>query len=171
MGTVTGTPIQYRLYRKPMATDLVTWDHSAHSLNSKIATLTQDVYRIMSNCSHETTVDERSAHLEEFTRRLRLSHYPPSIMAKIISNGVVTYKRALEREKRKERNLHRLGEEELVERKLRKISLKENWFRKKGTHPTPSLEPQKAEGFGGGKRQPVHKFGVTRKESVRLSPC
>merc|ERR1711895_197308 len=107
--------LQYRFYRKPMATDLVTDYHSANSRNSKIATLTQDVYRIMSNCSPETTVDERSAHLEEFIRRLRLSHYPPRIMEKIISNCVVTYKRALEREKRKERNLHRLGEEGLVE--------------------------------------------------------
>ena len=92
--------------------------HSTHSLNSKIATLTQDVYRIMSNCSPETMLEEGSAHLEECTRRLRLSHYLPSISAKIILNGVVTYKRALEREKRKERKLHRLGEEGLVERIL-----------------------------------------------------
>ena len=70
--------LQYRFYRKPMATDLVTDYHSTHSLNSKIATLTQDVYRIMSNCSPDTGLEERKAHLEEFTRRLRLSHYPPS---------------------------------------------------------------------------------------------
>ena len=161
--------LQYRFYRKPMATDLVTDYHSAHSLNSKIATLTQDVYRIMSNCSPETTLEEKSAHLEEFTRRLRLSHYPPSISAKIISNGIVTYKRALEREARKERNLHRLGEEGLVERKLRKVSLKENWFRKKGSNPTPTMEPQKAQGFGGKRRQPVQNIEVTRKKTVRLS--
>ena len=102
----------------------------------------------MSNCSPETTLEERSAHLEEFTRRLRLSHYPPSISAKIISNGIVTYKRALEREAREERNLHRLGEEGLVERKLGTISLKENWFRKKSSNPTPTLvEPQTAGGL------------------------
>ena len=58
----------------------------------------------------------------------------------------------MEREKRKERNLHRLGEEGLVERKLRKISLKENWFRKKGSTPTPTMEPQKLQGFGGRRR-------------------
>ena len=118
--------LQYRFYRKPMATDLVTDYHSAHSLNSKIATLTQDVYRIISSCSPETELEERKAHLEKFTRRLRLSHYPPSISAKMISNGIVTNKRALEREARKERNRHRLGEEGLVERRLRKVSLKEN---------------------------------------------
>ena len=52
---------------------------------------------------------------------------------------------------------------------MRKISLKENWFRKKGSTPTPSLEPQKVQGFGGKRRQPVQNIGVTRKESVRLS--
>ena len=47
------------------------------------------MYRIMSNCSPDTGLEERKEHSEEFTRRLRLSHYPPSISAKIISNGIV----------------------------------------------------------------------------------
>ena len=106
----------------------------------------------------------------EFTRRLRLSHYPPSISAKIISNGIVTYRRALNRESRKGRNLPRLGEEGLRERKLRKISLKENWFRKKSSNPTPTLvEPQTAWGFGGKRRQPVQNTTVIKKRTVRLS--
>ena len=76
---------------------------------------------------------------------------------------IETYKRALEREARKERNLHRLGEEDLVERKLR------NWFRKKSSNPTPTMEPKKAQGFGGRRRQPVQNIAVTRKKTVRLS--
>ena len=70
---------------------VVTDNHSAHSLNSKIATLTQDVYRIMSNCSPDTELEERKEHLEEFTRRLRLNP--------IISNVIVTNRRAIEKEK------------------------------------------------------------------------
>ena len=119
-------------------------------------------------------MEERKIQLEEFTRRLRLSHYPPSIPAKIISNGIVTYNRALEREARNERNLHRLGEEGLVERKLRKISLKENWFRNKNSNPTPrcstlAVEPQTAWGFGGKRRQPVQNTVVIKRRTVRLS--
>ena len=38
-------------------------------------------------CSNDTGLEERKAYLEEFTRRLRLSHYPPNISAKIVLNG------------------------------------------------------------------------------------
>ena len=62
----------------------------------------------------------------------------------------------------------------MVERKLRKISLKENWFRNKNSNPTPrcstlAVEPQTAWGFGGKRRQPVQNTVVIKRRTVRLS--
>ena len=120
--------IQYRFYRKPMATNLVTDFNSAHSLNSKIATLSQDVYRILANCSPDTETVEKCTLLEDFIERLKVSSYPAKVAAKIITNGIITHKRAEEREANRERNRHRLGEEGRKERNIKKISLRENWF-------------------------------------------
>ena len=129
----TRRKIQYRFYRKPMATNLVTDFNSAHSLNSKIATLSQDVYRILANCCPDTETVEKCTLLEDFIERLKVSSYPAKVAAKIITNGIITHKRAEEREAKRERNRHRLGEEGRKERNIKKISLRENWFRKKGS--------------------------------------
>ena len=50
--------IKYRYFRKPMATKLVTDFNSAHSMSSKVATLSQEVYRHLSNCSPDTDMTE-----------------------------------------------------------------------------------------------------------------
>merc|ERR1712030_184379 len=63
--------IKYRYYRKPMATKLVTDFNSAHPMNSKIATLSQEVYRHLSNCSPDTDMTEKSTILESLIDRLR----------------------------------------------------------------------------------------------------
>ena len=68
----TRRKIQYRFYRKPMATNLVTDFNSAHSLNSKIATLSQDVYRILANCSPDTETVEKCTLVEDFIDRLKV---------------------------------------------------------------------------------------------------
>merc|ERR1712082_311127 len=78
--------IQYRFYRKPMATNLVTDFNLAHSLNWKIATLSQDVYRILANCSPDTEMVEKCTLLEDFINRLKVSSYPTKKAAKIITN-------------------------------------------------------------------------------------
>ena len=98
--------IQYRFYRKPMATNLVTDFKSAHSMNSKMATLTQDVYRVLANCSPDTEMVEKCILLEAFIDRLKISNYPPKVAKKIITNGIITHRRSEVREAKKERNRH-----------------------------------------------------------------
>merc|ERR1712030_103684 len=89
---------------------------------------------------------EKCTLLEAFIDRLKISNYPAKVAAKIITNGIITHKRAEVREARKERNHHRLGEEGWKERNLKKISLKENWFRKKGNG---AVTPGSGPGLGG----------------------
>ena len=74
----------------------------AHSLNSEIATLSQDAYRILANCSPDTETVEKCNLLEVFIDRLKISSYPAKVAAKIITNGIITHKRAEVKEARKE---------------------------------------------------------------------
>ena len=69
------------------------------------------MYRILANCSPDTETVEKCTLLEDFIERLKLSSYPAKVAAKIITNGIITHKRAEEREANRERNRHRLGEE------------------------------------------------------------
>ena len=144
--SIVGRKIQYRYYRKPMATNLVTDFNSAHSMNSKMATLSQDVYRLLANCSPDTEMAEKCIILEAFIDRLKISNYPPKVAKKIITNGIITHRRAEVREAKKERNRHRLGEEGRRERNLKKISLQENWFRKQSKG---AATPGSGPGLGG----------------------
>merc|ERR1712055_1194187 len=81
--SIVSRKICYRYYRKPMATKLVTDFNSAHSMNAKVATLSQDVYRHLSNCSPDTEMAEKCNILESFIDRLIISHYPPKVIKKI----------------------------------------------------------------------------------------
>merc|ERR1712030_19899 len=167
--SIVSRKICYRYYRKPMATKLVTDFNSAHSMNAKVATLSQDVYRHLSNCSPDTEIAEKCNILESFIDRLIISHYPPKVIKKIITNGIITHRRAEVREAKKERNRHRLGEEGKRERALKKFSLQENWFRKQGKG---AVTPGSGPGLGGTapRRQPMQNNSVRDMVSPRGGP-
>ena len=71
---------------------------SAQPMNMKIASLSQDAYRILSNCEKHTERSTVIQCLEEFCSRLRISGYPVKVAGKILRNGIVTYRRRLARE-------------------------------------------------------------------------
>merc|ERR1711888_198478 len=53
-----GRRIQYRFFRKPLSSKWVTPYNSAQPINSKIATQSQDTFRILNNCSKDVTKEE-----------------------------------------------------------------------------------------------------------------
>ena len=62
--------VEYRFFKKPGSSPLVTPYRSAQSTNGKIASLSQEVYRILSNCSREIARAEQVELLETFCKRL-----------------------------------------------------------------------------------------------------
>ena len=125
--------LQYRFFKKPGSTPLVTPMRSAQSINGKIATLSQEVFRILTNCSRDVTRDEEVELLETFTKRLQVSGYPCKVASKIVRNGTTNFLRRLERQKQGKGPLHRPEEDGRVERRLAKVVGKDRWYRRQGS--------------------------------------
>ena len=113
---------------------------SAQSLNGKIATLSQEVYRVLSNCSKDIKREEQVELLEEFTNRLQVSGYPPRTAGKILRNGITNFLRRLEKEKRGQLPLHRPEEYGKLERRMAKVVGKDRWFRRSKASSSTSEE-------------------------------
>ena len=57
--------IAYRFYKKPVSSRMLTPYRSAQSHNGKVAQLSQEVFRILSNCNEFVTLEERMELLED----------------------------------------------------------------------------------------------------------
>ena len=62
---------------------------------TKIASLSQDVFRIMANSNREVTMGERVEMIDTFCTRLELSGYPPKIASRIVRNGLLCYEKKM----------------------------------------------------------------------------
>ena len=51
--------VGYKFYKKGVSTNLVTPYKSAQAINGKIASLSQDMFRIMANCNVEVTMNKK----------------------------------------------------------------------------------------------------------------
>ena len=65
--------VAYKFYKKPVSTRLLTPYRSAQSFNGKMATLSQEVFRVMSNSNEMVTTEERFEMLEDLSDRLKIS--------------------------------------------------------------------------------------------------
>ena len=83
--------MEYRFFRKPLSSDWVTPFNSAQPMNGKMATLSQDVFRMLNNCSLDITRTERVEILESFCSRLRFNGYPPRTAARILRNDILNF--------------------------------------------------------------------------------
>ena len=79
--------LAYRFYKKKVSSPLLMPFRSAQPINGKVASLTQDVFRIMSHCSPDTSIEERRNFLEEFSSRLEASGYPTRVSAHTRTRG------------------------------------------------------------------------------------
>ena len=122
--------IRYRFFKKPLSSKWVTPYESAQPINGKIASLSQDTFRILSNSSQNATKGEKVEMLETFCERLRYSGYPVRIAARIVRNGILNYENRVERERRGIQYLHRPEDEGKNARRGAKLNGKTNWYRK-----------------------------------------
>ena len=58
--------VVFEYYEKPMKTNLVLQSHSAISENTKVSSLSQEVVRLLKNCSEDIDNKYRMGHLEKF---------------------------------------------------------------------------------------------------------
>ena len=97
-----------------MQASTVTHMDSAHPINTKIATLAQDVKRRLMNLDDECPVEVNREELEKFTTKLLVSGYSKKLAAKIVRNGVDAYRRLCDQVKAGQRPLHRLASKGVI---------------------------------------------------------
>ena len=125
----TGTTIFYEFYRKPMANRQVMLYRSAMPEQVKRTTLSQEVIRILRNCHPKLPWEEKVAHLNAFTERLRDSGYPERMRAQIVWSGLNGYNRMKEVENNGGRPVNRLKGYEKSKRRKEKYKKTETWYK------------------------------------------
>ena len=113
---------------------------------TKRSTLAQEVIRMMANTCTNTIQARRLAVLEQFITRLRVSGFNLQQMWKILVAGMTGYKRRLTLAQNKGTSHHRDLQGKAGERRLKKLSLKQEWFLTK-------LDKDKHRGDSTGRRK------------------
>ena len=110
--------IGYRFYKKEVSSRLLTPYRSAQAFNGKMATLSQEVFRVLSNCNEVVTMVEKKELLEDLSDRMRVSGYPAKVAGKVMMNGLKCYYSKLEKARKSGKMFHRPENEGKIERKI-----------------------------------------------------
>ena len=85
----TGRIILYEHFEKTMNTNSVLQKDSALSENIKVNSLSQEVVRILLNCSEDDIV--RVKHLNQLSTKMKTSGYNTPYIRKVLVNGIKSY--------------------------------------------------------------------------------
>jgi hypothetical protein len=180
---VEDNKILYENYRKPMANDLLMLEMSAMPAGMKRTVLTQEVIRIRRNIHPGLPWETTVGHLNNFSKRLRLSGYNQDYRYQIIKSGVEGFDKmlAVAAEGGRPINSPRTWEED--QRQKNKYFKKKRWF-KRGGYDVPLFVPYTPRGElakrmrekeaqnNQGKRirfRIVEKGGITLEQKLRRS--
>ena len=129
-----GRMIIYEHYEKPMKSNLVVQRKSALSENVKVASLTQEVVRVLLNCSEDLEDKSRVDHLNNLSVKMRTSGYNTEFIRKVMVAGIKTYEKKLKKSNldRNHKNyapLHLSKSFNSSQRRENKLMAKSNWYR------------------------------------------
>ena len=145
--------VEYIFFKKEVSSQELTPYRSAQPLNGKVATLSQEVVRILSNCEKTTEKATKMECLEGFCARLNRSGYPVALAARILRSGIMTYQRRRTREDNGGTRIHRPEAEGKDDRRRKKLCGQNKWFRKEPQDQSqlqPATRGDRGDGGGGG---------------------
>ena len=128
--------IMYEHYRKEMASKMTIHARSALPHNQKRNILTQEVIRILKNCSQSLPWETKAQHLEELSLRMQFSGFDKKMRKEVIKSGIKAYRTMEANDKAGTIPLHRPREWQRKSREKSKRLKKETWY-KKGGYETP----------------------------------
>ena len=121
--------IGYKFYKKGVSSNWVTPYRSAQGMNGKVASLSQDVFRLLSNSNWAVSQAEKVELIDRFCGRLEMSGYPVEVAARIVWNGITNYERKVEKATELGLMFHRKEDQGRLERRRSKITGGSGWFR------------------------------------------
>ena len=173
--------ILYEFYSKRVSSKSVINARSALSWSTKRTVLTQEVLRVLLNCSKHIPRESVNKKVQEMVLRMQYSGYSKKFRYEVVDSALKAYRIRQVEEERGVRPMHRPKEWKKNKREEERVR-KNNWYKKGGDESvifvpaTPSSELQrkyqqeiKRQGFA---IKVVEKSGVTIKELLQRSdPC
>ena len=131
-----GWKVIFEHYEKPMKSNLVVQRRSALSENVKVASLTQEVVRVLLNCSEDLDDAKRVDHLNDLSVKLKTSGYNTEFTRKVMIAGIKTYEKKLKNSKldvshKNYAPLHLTRGFNSSQRREKKMMAKSNWYKQK----------------------------------------
>ena len=136
--------ILFEYYEKPMKTNLVLQAQSAISENTKVGSLSQEVVRVLKNCSEDINNEARLEHLENFCVKMKTSGYNNQYTRKILFNGIKCYEGKLTNSKLDKKHprykpLHLSKSFNAAGRMEKKLLAKADWFKQRKKEDNPEI--------------------------------
>ncbi|PFX11602.1 hypothetical protein AWC38_SpisGene24595 [Stylophora pistillata] len=119
-------------YYKDVASRSVINARSALPWSCKRTILTQEVLRILLNCSRELRWEVVVAHFNHMMLRLQFSGYDQKFRKEVVRSALAAYNRLVELDANGEKPLYRPRGWKAHERARERTKRRDNWFRKGG---------------------------------------
>ncbi len=125
--------IVYEHYRKDVATVTTIHARSAISTRQKKTIMTQELLRIMNNCSRRLEEDVRNGHVNEYMKRMQYSGHSKTTRYDVYQSAKKAYEHQLRKDETGEEPLYRPKTWRKTERKKEKREKRKNWYKANGT--------------------------------------
>ena len=101
-------------------------------MQCKRTILTQQVLRILLNCSKDLTWQDKTKHVNEFMRKLQFSGYNKKFRYEVVSSAIKAYNKITEEDSSGTKPMYRPRDYQEKERKEQKKKKKKSWYEKGG---------------------------------------
>ena len=127
--SVQNNKVDFRFYRKEMASQFLIMKRSAMPLSIKRASLVQEGVRILRNTERSTPWSTKAMFLSEFSNRMRISGYHDTYRLDIIQAAVEIYEKQLVEDDANRTPLYRNKAWNKEERRNKKLITRTAWYR------------------------------------------
>ena len=91
--------------------------------------LTQEVIRVLRNCSRNLPWTEVRVHVEEYSKRMQFSGYPESFREEVVKSAMDAYERMIDKDQQGEEPMYRMRDWKMVELAEVRRKKKSEWFK------------------------------------------
>ena len=121
--------VLHEYYSKEVSSKAVIDARSAVPWKMKRTVLTQEVIRILRNCSRRLPWREVCKHVEGFSVRMQFSGYTETFRAQVVRSALCAYDKMIEKDERGEELIYKPREWRRVEREEGRRKKKSDWFK------------------------------------------
>ena len=125
----TSVKILHEYYHKDVASRAVINARSAIPWKAKRTILTQEILRVLRNCSRYLQWREVCAHVETYCARMQFSGYNKKFRTQVVKSALKAYDKMVEKDEQGEEPLYRPRGWKMVERARCRRAKKGDWFK------------------------------------------